>query len=274
MTIVFNLLKKFCTLKIALSESKCTKCLSGKSLRLFCYLILFLPIFIVAQTQPQTPAPISITVKGKIICNEKIDFSKVMVFAKHAGIGVFADVTGTFNVSLKKNDTLMISCVGFANLRYAFKDSVQKTEYNIEAFLQRPIYSLKEITVYPLKSLAEIRKNINKISIKKTNIYKEVNKLESPITALYERFSRMERSKRTVAQLENEDLKRQALKDLFRLYIKFDIISLNDEKFDAFIDYCNLSDQFIINASEYELVEAIKVRYKAFQSQNDYYREK
>ena len=233
------------------------------------FLILIVQVLF-AQTQTTT-----ITVKGKLVSDMKVDFGKAMVIAKQAGVGVFADVSGNFNVSLKKTDTLIISYPGFATRRYCFKDSAQKTEYYIEPKLEIPLYSLKEVTVYPYKSLAEIQKNINKIKVKKSNPYKEVvSALESPITALYNRFSRMEQSKRLVAELENEDLKRQALKDLFRLYIKYDIISLSDEQFDNFIDYCNLSDQFILTASEYDLVEAIKVRYKRFQDQNDYYRNK
>jgi hypothetical protein len=81
---------------------------------------------------------------------------------------------------------------------------------------------------------------------------------------LYERFSRFGKSKRLVAELENEDMKRDILKDMFRLFVKHDIINLNDEEFDAFIKYLNFSDEFMQNSTQLELIMAIKGKYETF----------
>ena len=59
-------------------------------------------------------------------------------------------------------------------------------------------------------------------------------------------------------------MKRDILKDLFRLYVKHDVINLSDEDFDAFIKYLNLSDEFIQTATQFELVMAIKGKYESF----------
>jgi hypothetical protein len=72
-----------------------------------------------------------------------------------------------------------------------------------------------------------------------------INAVQSPITFLYQQFSRKEQSKRQVAYMENEDRKRELLKELFRLYVDYDIISLSDEQFDDFITYLNVSDEFL-----------------------------
>ena len=45
-----------------------------------------------------------------------------------------------------------------------------------------------------------------------------IDALTSPITYLYEQFNRMERSKREVARLENEDRRRELLKELMVKY--------------------------------------------------------
>jgi hypothetical protein len=95
--------------------------------------------------------------------------------------------------------------------------------------------------------------------------------LSSPVTYLFERFNSMEQSKRKVAQLEDEQQKRAVLKDLLHLYIKNDIMSLDDAQFDTFIDYLNLSDSFIRTATDYELIMAIKYKYEAFVNANSYY---
>ena len=105
---------------------------------------------------------------------------------------------------------------------------------------------------------------MNKLGVRKKYSLEGVDAISSPITALYERFSKIEQSKRKVAEWENEDLRRDILKELFRLYIKNDIIDLKDDEFDAFIKYLNLSDTFIQNATQFELVMAIKGKYENF----------
>ena len=64
----------------------------------------------------------------------------------------------------------------------------------------------------PQRTLQEIQADIAKLGYNEKD-YREtgINALESPITFLYESFSRRERSKRLVAQLENDDKKRELL---------------------------------------------------------------
>jgi hypothetical protein len=98
-----------------------------------------------------------------------------------------------------------------------------------------------------------------------------INAAASPITFLYQQFSKVERSKRQVAYLENEDRKRELLKELFRLYVDYEIIVLNDEQFDDFITYLNVSDDFLKNSSQYDFLIYVKDRfrdYKIFLRQN------
>ncbi len=72
-----------------------------------------------------------------------------------------------------------------------------------------------------------------------------VNTFESPITALYQMFSRRERSRKLVAELENEANMGDLLKELLTKYVEADIISMDDEDFDDFIDFCAVSDDMI-----------------------------
>ena len=98
-----------------------------------------------------------------------------------------------------------------------------------------------------------------------------INAVSSPITFLYQQFSKKEQSKRKVAYLENEDRKRELLKELFRLYVDYEIIVLNDEQFDDFITYLNVSDEFLIRSSQYDFLVFVKDRfrdYKIFLRQN------
>ena len=206
-----------------------------------------------------------ITIKGQAVDKEsKLPLSKLMVINKRTNLGTFADAEGKFSITGMQSDTIMLSALGFKLKKICLKDSTAKKQYTIYIPLEKLYFTLKEVSVFASRNLNEIQGDIDKLGIKKTYTTSGLDALESPITFLYERFSKFGRSKQKVAEWENEDLKRDILKDLFRLYIKHEIIDLTEEEFDAFIKYLNLSDEFIQNASQLELTMAIKGKYESF----------
>jgi hypothetical protein len=207
----------------------------------------------------------TLVVKGKITNDNQTPLNHTMIINKRSNTGSFVSVDGTFQETLLRTDTLVISSVGYATQKICFRDSSGKKDFNITIKLGGIQYKLREVSIYPDKTLNQVDKQINEIGVKPTNTYKDLNALESPVTFLYERFSKFERSKRLVAELENQDRRRAALKDLFRIYVKYDIIYLTDEQFDEFVDYCNLPDTFIKSATQYELIKAVQQKYKGYE---------
>ena len=221
------------------------------------FLSLCFYLQIVAQT--------TITVNGQAFDKEsRLPLSRLMIINERTNQGIFADAEGKFSISAKQSDTILFSAVGFLIKKICLKDSIFKKKYYVEVSLLKLQYTLKEISVFASRNLNEIQKDIDKLGVKNNYSIEGLNSFESPITFLYERFSKFGRSKQKVAEWENEDLKRDILKDLFRLYIKYEIIDLDDKEFDAFIKYLNLSDEFIQNSSQFELVMAIKGKYESF----------
>jgi hypothetical protein len=213
-----------------------------------------------------------VTINGRAMgakANE--DLFQVVVVNQRTSEGTLA-MAGKFSIQVYPTDTILVSASGFAIKKICFKDSVPKSQYNITVKLDSLQVTLHEVHVYPMRTLTEIHKEENGLGdVPNTDTYKETDMM-SPITYLYERFNRLERSKRKVAQMEDEEKKREVLKDLFHLYIKYDIIDLSDAQFDAFIDYLNLPDSFIKESTDYELLMAIKYKYAEFEKANSYTR--
>ena len=142
---------------------------------------------------------------------------------------------------------------------------MKKQEYHIRIALRQLNVSIPTVSIEGEKSMKQIQKDIKELGVKDLRTTQTTaDAMSSPITYLYERFSKFEQSKRKVAEMENELKKREVLKNLFRIYIRYDIIELSEAEFDQFIAYCNLSEVFIKTATEYELVSAIKSRYDNF----------
>jgi succinate dehydrogenase flavin-adding protein (antitoxin of CptAB toxin-antitoxin module) len=196
----------------------------------------------------------------------------IMVIKRSTNTGFFADPSGVFSVTLNHSDTLMISARGYKTLKISVRDSVYKESYDLELPLYRLSVNLKEVSVSPLKSFDEISDKIKRLGYtEQYSVYGLGASIMSPITFLYERFSKFEKRKRDISRLENEMLRREVLQDLFRRYVNSDIISLNEDEFDDFIQFMNLSDEFILTASQYDLTIAIKNRYEAFKNLRKYY---
>jgi len=206
-----------------------------------------------------------VKIEGQIYDREtKLDIPQVMIINKRTNVGTFSDNEGKFIIKALQTDTIILSSLGYKIKKICMKDSLVQNSYDLTITLEKIYFTLKEVTIYPVRSLNEIDKDRNKVGTKKTISVQGIDAIQSPITYLYERFSKFGKSKQKVAAWENEDLKRDLLKELFRLYIQYDIIDLSDSEFDAFIKYLNFSDDFIRNATQLELVLAIKGKYENF----------
>lgn len=206
-----------------------------------------------------------IKVSGTITSADNALLINMMVVNQRTFLGTGADVNGSFTVQALRTDTLIISAHGHHVKKICFRDSVKKQEYRIRVALKQLNVNLPTVSIEGEKSLAQIQKDIEELGVKDTRMTQTTaSALSSPITYLYERFSKFEQSKQKVAELENERKKREVLKNLFRIYIRYDIMELSEAEFDQFIAYCNLSEIFIKTATEYELVSAIKNRYENF----------
>ncbi len=232
--------------------------LRGKISLLFAFVVLLIQNTAYSQSL--------VALSGRAYDKENATFPlpKLMIINKRNNLGTFADSEGKFTLSIYKTDTLIFSAVGFSMKKICLKDSTDKKQYFIEIPLQKLQFTLNEVSVFAPRNLSDIQRDINKLGVKKTYSVDGLDAISSPITYLYERFSKFGRARQKVAEWEDEDMKRDILKDLFHLYIKHDVIDLNDSDFDAFIKYLNLSDDFIQRATQFELVMAIKGKYENF----------
>jgi hypothetical protein len=213
-----------------------------------------------------------ITIQGRAIDKSGVDcLYEAVAINQRTSLGVLAGPGGRFTIKALKTDTVLVSASGYTVKKICFRDSVNRREYKVTIRLDSLHVELKEVVVFPKKNLQEIHKEEKGLGdIRNTDVYKSANLL-NPVSLLWERFNRLERSKRKVAELEDEELRRKILKDLLHLYVRYDIINMSNDEFDRFIDYLHLPDDFIKNSTDYDLVMAIKYRYEQYSKANAYY---
>ncbi|MFK8039651.1 MAG: hypothetical protein AB8B74_15270, partial [Crocinitomicaceae bacterium] len=206
-----------------------------------------------------------ITITGKVIDTSKtLSFFDVMVINKNVGKGIFGKYDGTFSITVKKSDLIAVSTEGYKTRYFSFKDSPYQSTYDITIYLEILSVIGKVVEVKPLKTLQELKEERAAIQKRELPQVTVVNAIQSPITALYMAFSKREKTKRMIAELEFRDQQKAVVKEILKVYVNADIIDLRDDQFDAFITFLNLNDNFLKSASDYELIVYIKYKYEHF----------
>lgn len=228
--------------------------------RYFQYLALFIFSFsfFISYAQPE------ITLRGKVTdLTTGQPIPGALVVQKSVLRGTFTDGFGYFVIKAIKTDTIMVTLTGYKVQNLCYTDSAG-TDFNIEVRLPQKVYALKPVTVRPLKTFAEIENDKSKLGSYTLPTMKTADALSSPITFLYERFSKYGRNKAKLADLKNLEQKKDLLKELFRIYVKTDIMDLDESEFDDFILFMNLSDDFIKNSSQYDLTQYILLKFDEY----------
>lgn len=194
----------------------------------------------------------------------KLPLPPIIVINKRLGTGEYKSVN-RFTVTGLDSDTLLISVSGYT-IKELSMEAIKSMDLEVvPVALQKMVITLQRVEIYPMRTLVEIQEDINRLDmdIPKYSVT-GIDVAFSPITYLYERFSKFGKSRSRVAQWKSEDVQRAILKDLFKLYIEYDIIQLDDKEFEEFVDYLNFSNEFIRKSSQLELVTAVKGKYESF----------
>lgn len=191
-----------------------------------------------------------------------------MIVNKTAGKGIFGSYDGTFKITVKKSDLVALSVTGYKTQYLSFKSKVYKEVYDITLYLDLNSFVAEKVEVTPYKTLEELQKERASIAKREVPTVTVASAFESPITALYVAFSKREKTKRLIAEMEFEDQKRNVVKEILRVYVHNDIIDLEDEEFDSFITFLNLNDNFLQTAKDYDLITYIKYKYEHYSKIN------
>ncbi|MBL7964955.1 MAG: hypothetical protein JNM31_14060 [Flavobacteriales bacterium] len=228
---------------------------------------LFPVLFVLLFTIPAFTQDM-VTIKGKVISPAKDHvFYDLMIVNKRTRSGGFGNPDGTFEVRALRTDTILVGSIGHRTEPICMADSVPKPVYHVTIRLRPLQVQLAAVEVLPQRTLEQIQKDIEKLGYTERDYrISGVNALQSPITFLYQEFSKRERSKRLVAELQNEDRKRELLRELLYKYVEYDIINLNDEAFDDFIEFCAVPDHVIKGLTQYEFMMYVKKKYELYTS--------
>ena len=196
----------------------------------------------------------------------------LFIINKTVARGVFGKPDGSFSIDVNPGDSIYFSITGYHSIKMrVVADSSCRHEF--KAYIDPSAYQKQEVIVRPVKTLTQLREERERLSQVETRMVTGFQSLQSPITALYQEFSRRERTKRKVAELEYQDDIERVVKELLRVYVSYDILTLEEDEFLDFVTFMNLNEQFLKTATDYQLILYIKekyIYYRKIQSSEDY----
>jgi hypothetical protein len=204
----------------------------------------------------------TIRVEGRVRDPHGQGIPNAIIVNNRTKTGSFGNSSGFYSVVCDKNDTLSITALSYYTRQLCMKDSLVKDVYYPTVFLDDRTYMLPIVELISSRDLEAIERDLMRLGFNENQF--KTSSFSSPITFLYEQFSKRERSKLEVSFLEYEDRKRALLKELFHLYVDYDIIELTNDEFDAFIDFMHVSDEFIRQSTQYEFLIFVKEEFQQY----------
>lgn len=230
-------------------------------------IIAFLFSFTTIWGQADTLGLPQVLIKGKVRDENGQPVSNVIVVNLRTKTGSFGKSDGSFEVKCYRTDTLSISTLGYYPRKIHFHDSIEKSVYYPTLYLNQRVYAVAQVEIFAPRDLEKIQRDIEALGYNERDyMLSGFNAMKSPITFLYQQFSRTEKSRRAVAYMENEDKKRELLKELFYHYVDYQIIDLNEKEFDDFIDFLNVPDEFMKNSTQYDFLIYVRDRFRDYRN--------
>lgn len=253
------------------------------------------------HSQGQTPL---IDVSGKVIDVDSLSpIPSVYIYVPGQETGAITNENGFFSITIQPTDTLVFSAVNYQSKHYLLPDSLRKGQPYIEVPLSIRIIRLNPVVVQGHLNPAAVRRYLDNINQKRKeenppDIYRDKPQsepkttpagrehtvslgtstkpeggaaLEGALTGLANLFNKRAQQQKRIAALLEAQRNREAqeayqefINSKFNENVVAEATGLQGRQLKEFLEYCNLSDEFIYYATEYELLEAIFARYYRF----------
>lgn len=213
--------------------------------------------------------------QGRLIDAENampIPFAHITNLSK--GLRTVSDSSGLFTLPATSGDSLQISSVSYGQKKIVVPVVEEGKRLLIE--LAPNVYELNEVVVKRFPSEREFARQILSMEAPKDNgpDMRLPNRLPpgeqianngaptlafgGAISGLAGKFSKKERGRAFIAEMQVKDARKAVIETKYNREIVREITGLEDEdQLEAFMQYCVLAENFLYEASEYEIHKAV-----------------
>jgi hypothetical protein len=240
------------------------------SLLLFSFLVF---LFAVSSSSGQA----KIALIGRAVTSDSlkpVPYAHVINF--NSGGTAVTSETGEFSLLVTIGDSVRVSAVGF-HTEWIKIPETDKNEILIEILMVPKIYELKEVTVSKYRHIDEFKKAFlelklpdNKPELQITGLSKyEVTSnivnsgtgvgavISGPFSALYDKYSKHAKEVAKLNQYKIRNQEEAIFRSRYNPNSVGKITGLEGANLEKFMKFCNLTANFVANATDYQLLSAI-----------------
>lgn len=213
---------------------------------------------------------VSIPLSGEVLGPDGRGLPGCTIVNRSTGEGRFGSSSGRFALEVAMGDTVQFAAIGYRTITKRIPQEGVEAGVNWSIHLSKISVAVAAAEVIAPRELGEIVRDIEALGYdEKEDRTSGIDALSSPLTYLYEQFNRMERSKREVARLENEDRRRELLRELLGKYVDYQIVDLDMEQFDDFVEFMDPGEAVLKALTQYEFILWTRQRFTAWKARPD-----
>jgi len=223
-----------------------------------------------------------------IISGRLIDFMNedgvqfAHIINQNRGYAMISDTLGYFRILAGLNDLIIVTAIGYYNLPVLINDSILfAEEFRIFKMVPR-IYPINEVIVNPLGTYEQFKYNFMNLDVPEPkdqlhpSIMPEIESgidtldiiepfsVMSPISAIYNLSSKEGKSLRKLEKITEEEQFLKQVEHKYNQEMLIRITGMEGEELYEFITFCNFSREFLLDATEYEIIEVILKKLKEY----------
>lgn len=199
-------------------------------------------------------------------------------------MATITDLQGIFRIPARIGDSILVSNIGYSEKAFVLTDSVANAR-PLYISLVPKIYEIGEVTVNPLGSKAQFRKDfmdldlanddleiagLPKKKIREYPIWEDADEIKkakyilNPVSYLYYNFNRHAKAQQEYRRLTQLDHKRDEARKKVDTVAIGKYTGLSGDSLYLFINSCGITDAFLIRASTYEVMLLIQQKFAEF----------
>ncbi len=221
-------------------------------------LLLLICSFFLLITNLQSQGMVQI--KGVVYdADSNTVLDSVTIIVKHSSRIIQNKADGSFSIFVKPTDTLIFGLYGFKVKIMCFKDSGANKDFvNIKVRMLHLSEEIREVSIVQVRTQRDIRQDMYNLMVEHTFSLDGPDALQSPISYLYSLSSKKSQTHQMLVEYEFQLAKNRLIMQLLDIYNKQGIIDMPQDHYKEFIDGLNLSWEYLISVSDYDLADYIK----------------
>jgi hypothetical protein len=251
------------------------------------FFLFFMVIFTGLKAQDAITET-TVSVEGFITNRQGKYIENVHVVNISRNWGATSNLEGQFHINAVPGDTVRFTCVGFLPYKYYVPAIRQSPVIPLHITMQVDTIQITGVEIYPWPSDAEALKkavlamedqtpDVPDLKLNDPNFYNTpipgsqppasnpgmanpglTYTIHGPFTALYDAFSKEAKSRRIYESLVNQDQRKVVAARRYNASVVQRVTAFKtDKEIQDFMLFCNLSVDFIVSSSEYDLYKAI-----------------